>query len=152
VSNVAKYKTIPIREPEVIASEARKKWHGNSEKVATTSIKELNIDGVNIISRYCQAHEFELMRDMMLTLPPQQRAAVAAIFCDSKCTFCFSVTLRHWNRELATKIGKQLEQVALQQSGGHNGITVAAVDREDRFFGDLNKRINIDPDWNDAES
>jgi len=132
---------IPVREPELIAAEARKKYHGNDEKVATTSIKTLKVDGVEIISRYCQAHEFELMRAMILALSPRQRALVKSIFCDSKCTYAFSATLHPWDEKLATEIGEQLERIALKQKSGHNGIMVTARDS------DMNRSIDIEPNW-----
>jgi hypothetical protein len=142
-----KNRAIPVHEPEVVAAEARKKWHGNAEKVATTSIKMLKIDGVEITSRYCRALEFELMRDMVLALSPRWRAIMKSIFCDSKATDCFSVTMRRWDPRLATEIGKQLESAALELNDGHNGITIAAATATKPIFGDAGRRIDIHPNW-----
>ena len=140
-----KNRAIPIHEPEVVAVEARKKWHGNAEKVATTSIKVLKIDGVEITSRYCRAHEFELMRDMVLALAPRWRAVMKSIFCDSKATDCFSVTMHRWDPSLAAEIGKQLENAALELNDGHNGITIAAPTKT--VFSAAGQFIDIHPSW-----
>ena len=140
-----KNRAIPVHEPEVVAAEARKKWHGDAEKVATTSIKMLKIDGVKITSRYCRAHEFELMRDMILTLSPRWRTIMKSIFCDSQATDCFSVTMRRWDPRLAAEIGKKLESAALELNDGHNGITVAAATKT--IFSDAGRFIDIHPNW-----
>jgi hypothetical protein len=137
---------IPQHEPEIIAATARKRWRGDDEKVATTSIDLLIVHGVEITSRYKKAHEFELMRSMILALPLQQ-GAVQSIFCDSKAGRCFSVVLRrhHWNAGLARAIGDHLERAAMAYGGGHNGITVSAD------IGDQHRSVDFCPNWDDRE-
>src|SRR6516225_7864501 len=48
-------KTIPQLEPEVVRAEADKLRHGDDQKCATTSIKELRVRDVRITSRYQKA-------------------------------------------------------------------------------------------------
>ena len=142
-------KTIPRFEPEVIEATARKLYFGNTDKVATTSISVLVIDGVKITSRYNDADEFELMREMILSLPPMTRAQIKTIFCDSQATACFSVQLRCWiNAKSATHIGQKLEAAVIARNGGHNGITVAAYNGT--IFGDTDRNIEIGPEWQDC--
>src|SRR6185437_2692542 len=145
------HKIIPQHEPEIVAAAARNHRHGDDEKVPTTSITVLIVDGVEITSRYRKAHELELMRDMILALPLAQRA-VQSIFCDSKAGSCFSVVLRrhHWNARLARAIGDHFEKAALAYNGGHNGITVSAYDG-DSIFGSQRLRIEFNPNWGDCE-
>jgi hypothetical protein len=137
---------IPQHEPEIVAAIAAKHYRGDDEKVATTSIKLLTVVGVKIESRYQKAREFELMRDMVLSLPlPLPQGAVQSIFCDSKAGSCFSVALRRdlWNTRLARTIGFHFEQAAFAYNGGHNGITVSAD------IGD--RSIEFSPNWGECE-
>jgi hypothetical protein len=135
---------IPQHEPEIIAAAARKRWRGDDEKVATTAIKVLIVHGVKIESRYRKVREFELMRDMVLSLPLPQ-GAVQSIFCDSKAGSCFSVVLRRdlWNTRLARTIGFHFEQAAFAYNCGHNGITVSA-DGSDQH-------LEFNPNWGECE-
>jgi hypothetical protein len=143
---------IPQHEPEIIAAAARKRPCGDDEKVATTSIYLLIVRGVEVTSRYKKAHEFALMRSMILALPLEHCGAVRSIFCDSKAGSCFSVVLRPdpWNEGLARAIGDLLQEVAMTYGGGHNGITVSAYDG-DSLFGSQHLRVEFDPDWGDCE-
>jgi hypothetical protein len=144
---------IPQHEPEVIAAGARK-YFGDDEKVATTSMDLLIVRGVKITSRYKKAHEFELMRAMILALRLEQCRAVQSIFCDSKAGSCFSVVLRPrpWNEGAARAIGRRLEEVAMTYGGGHNGITVSADDGDaSNIFGSLHQLVHFDPDWGECE-
>jgi hypothetical protein len=84
-------KIIPRFEPEVIEAGAQKHYFGDSEKVATTSIRTLVVFGVDIVSRYNKAEEYELMQAMICALRPAMREQIKSIFCDSKSS-CFSVT------------------------------------------------------------
>jgi hypothetical protein len=117
---------IPRHEPEIIAAAARKRWRGDDEKVPTTSLEALTVHGVKIESRYRKAREFELMRDMVLALTTLERESVQSIFCDSKASYVFDVSVRPGACDalLAGIIGRRLEAVALARNGGHNGIRV----------------------------
>ena len=57
------------------------------------------------------------------------RGFVQSIFCDSKATSVFSITLKYWREKLARQVGQHLAKVASAHKGGHNGITVAAATR-----------------------
>jgi hypothetical protein len=62
--------------------------------------------------------ELDVMSRMILALPPQLRAAVAEVFCDSKATHSY---LRHWS--LAWAIAKRLDAAATKVCCCHNGLT-----------------------------
>ena len=105
---------VPMREPDVIAAEARARG-GDTEKIPTTSITGLHIDGIDIRSRYGKAHEYEVLRDAVLRLAPETRALISDIFCDSQATWVLTVTLRAWNstrheRWLSAERGPALSQ------------------------------------------
>lgn len=114
---------IPVREPDVIAAEARARG-GDTEKVPTTTITGLHIDGIDIRSRYGKAHEYEVLRDAVLRLAPETRALISDIFCDSQATWVLTVTLRAWNKSHAMNVGYLLSEALLYLNGGHNTITV----------------------------
>jgi hypothetical protein len=132
---------IPQHEPEIIEAIAVNRWHGSDEKVPTTSLKSLIVCGVEIESRYRKAHEFELLRSMVLALTMLERDAVQLISCDSKASHVFDVVMRPgaWNTTNATIIGRRLEAVATAHNGGHNGIRIY-TERDDRC-------IEINPYW-----
>ena len=133
----------------MIRAEAAKKWHGCDDKVATTSTQDFLFEGVKICSRYRKADEYELMVEMIAALPAKLRGFVQSIFCDSKATYTFSVTMRSWNQTWAQEIGQRLATVALAHNGGHNGIDVAAARDSGDIFGDRDRQIWLDPDWGD---
>ncbi|HZC56024.1 MAG TPA: hypothetical protein VE396_08255 [Xanthobacteraceae bacterium] len=142
---------IPRHEPEVIKAGARLHF-GDDEKVATTSFESIAVNGVKLNSRYGKAHELELMRAFVLDLPESLCRLTATIFCDSKATNSFSITLRHWTVERAKLIGRAIAESALARNGGHNGITLCPQDRRDpdNFFGDFALgRVDIDLAWNE---
>jgi hypothetical protein len=136
---------IPHREPEVIQLEADRRWHGDPDKVPTTSLRSpLSVDGIAIISRYNNALEFETMVVMVWSLSPLCRALLKSIFCDSKCgSYC--VELRHWNEDVARIIGERLNAVLHDISsgpdGGHGGLWMSSP--ADGFGGD--KQIECGP-------
>jgi hypothetical protein len=136
---------IPRHEPEVVEATARKLYRGDNEKVSTTSIRSLKVTGVSITSRYDKADELEEMRAMILALPASLRKTVVSIFCDSKASCNYNVTVKNWDEDKARDIGRRIERVAFEYSKGHNGITVAADD--DTILGHPTRRINLDPDW-----
>jgi hypothetical protein len=133
-------KIIPRFEPEVIEAAAQKHYRGDDEKVATTSIRTLVVFGVDIVSRYNKADEYDLMQAMICALRPALREQIESIFCDSKA-YCFSVTLRNWRDDIAHAIGCELEATAIARCGGHNGIFVTSE-------GECNS-VEIDADWRD---
>jgi hypothetical protein len=73
-------------------------------------------------SRYRKADELEVMRRMIFAPPPQFRAAVVEVFCDSKAAHSY---LRHWS--LASAIAKRLDAAATKVCGGHNGIDAREI-------------------------
>ena len=94
--------------------------------------------GVMVSSRYRKADELEVMRRMILALPPQLRAAVVEVFRDSDAAYSH---LRHWS--LASAIAKRLDAGATKVCGGPNGIDA-------RDWSAPGPRIAIDPGWQKA--
>lgn len=129
---------IPRHEPEIIAAEAKKRWHGDDEKVATTSIKELEVHGAALSSRYDKAHELEIMKLMMEQLSTDLRPRIKSIFCDSKAPASYSVTLGKCSEREAKEIARQLEHVCYEVDGGHNGLVL---------LGQAGGSLFIDPNW-----
>jgi hypothetical protein len=143
------FEIIPRHAPEVIEALARKHHCGDDEKVPTTTIRELMVAGVTITSRYQKAHEMELMRALILGLPPRLAEAVKSIWCDSKAGCCYSVVLRERFSSpavfssAAEIIGACLETtLKSMRPFGHNGIDISDAKHFDRS-------IYLNPNWGD---
>jgi len=117
---------IPKREPELVEAEARRRWQGDPEKVATTTLNSLVVRGVKLSSRYGKAHEYVVMQKAVLELSSGLASAVVSIFCDSKTTCVYEVVVRYWddNGDIARQLGKELDSILLRLDGGHNGIWI----------------------------
>jgi hypothetical protein len=137
--------TVPRFEPEIVAARARRFWRGDDEKVATTAVPYIQICGALIESRYQKADELERMAAIFNLLPHRDHVEIARIWCDSKATHSYSVTLWKWEKNLAIAIGILLSDAAIRIAGGHNGIVVAAENGS--TFGDCDRSIDIDPWW-----
>lgn len=140
--------TIPRFEPEVVEAEARRRWRGDDEKVATTAVKELAVRGVRITSRYQKAYELELMGRIIDAMPPCVSAQIESVWCDSKACHCYSITLKpsagHARVEETAAVAAALfSNLALELHGGHNGIVVLGPGGEYPALADA------DPDWRD---
>jgi hypothetical protein len=139
---------IPQHEPEIIEAVATRQHYGDDEKVATTSLDHLIVRGVNITSRYQKADELELMRALILALPPPFCSMVKSIWCDSKACCCYSVVLREWlpSRSFSNAaeiIGACLETTLKStRPFGHNGIDISDAKHFDRS-------IYLNPNWGD---
>jgi hypothetical protein len=134
---------IPHREPEIIQLEADRRWHGDTEKVPTTTLRSpLLVDGIAIISRYNNAHEFETMVKMIEALSPTCWRLLKSIFCDSKCG-SFTVELRRWNEDAAWLIGERLDAVLHRVNGGHSGLFMSSP--SDGYGGD--EQIEFSAGW-----
>ena len=129
---------IPRCEPEVVEARARD-YGGDTEKVATTSVREWVECGVVITSRYDKADEYEVMQEMIVSLDRGLASTIKSVFCDSKASDCFIVVLRNWDAGHARAVGSALEVIALRRRGGHNGITVEAASG--------GRYVDISPTW-----
>lgn len=129
---------VPRFEPEVVAAEAKKKWHGDLEKVPTTSLKALDVHGVHLSSRYDKAREYEIMAAMVEGVSPELRRLIDNIFCDSKANDCYTVCLNPCTKANARRIAQQMEAACMLHGGGHNGIT---------FEGAQGGYLDLDPRW-----
>lgn len=116
--------TIPRHEPEAIAA-ATKKRRGDPEKVRTTAISGLDVDGVALSSRYDKAYELEDMVAMVEAVPPSLRALIGSLFCDSQAQACYSVELKACSQSQARLIASHLARAANSRHGGsHNSINL----------------------------
>src|SRR5690242_14820100 len=95
------------------------------DKWRTSYFDLVIVDGIEIQSRYKQAHEFDLMAAWMQLLPSHLRAQIAHVLCDSKATYSFTLTLRHgvagW---LAADEVVLINDAMIALNGGHNGIHI----------------------------
>jgi hypothetical protein len=138
---------IPRHAPEVVAAGARRRF-GDDHKIPTTSLKSVEIHGVKIVSRLRKADELEWMRAFVGVWHPRM-PELRSIYCDSKVTRYFAVTLHSWSTGAAEFVGRTLAAM-LVWHGGHNGVTVCAADPTDpdNFFGDPNRgRFDVDAEW-----
>lgn len=115
---------IPRREPEVVKAEASRRYFGDDEKVPTTSLTELVVEGVYLGSRYGKAHELELMASVVRALPVEYVGLIHSIWCDSKACACYSVCLNGCTPEQSTMLEEQLDYWFCHFSSGHNGISI----------------------------
>ena len=131
---------IPKFEPEIVAAIATQKYDGDSEKVATTSIRALDVHGVCLSSRYNKAHEYEVMSTMVQGVLPELTELIESIWCDSKANACYSVFLLSCTKEQARDIGEQIEAACIAHGGGHNGISIQ---------GPNSVGFDLDPWWDE---
>lgn len=129
---------VPTFEPEVIAAAAKRRW-GDTEKVATTSIKILPWRGVELSSRYDKHYELDTMADMIDAVPLELHSAIRSVFCDSQATCSYIVELNKCDPQDAWRIGELMERAA----GGHNGISIHGHTKETSY--------EIDPNWGDVD-
>lgn len=113
-------------------------FSGDPEKMRTSPFDSVTVDGIEITSRYTKADEFDLMARVVSMLRSDDRRKIASMWCDSKATHTYSVTMRrgHDFPEFTALIGRALSALFVQVAGGHNGIVVGA-------------HTVIDPDWNE---
>lgn len=130
---------VPRRELAAIEADAIK-WRGNYEKVATTPIREMEVKGVSITSRYNKADEFDTMAGMVRGVDEHLRPLIKSIFCDSKACSTYSIELERCSHREARAIADQLDQDCCKHDGGHNGIHVEGAN---------GGRLNVNPRWTD---
>jgi len=123
---------IPRREPEVVKAEARR-YFGDDEKVPTTSLTELVVEGVNLSSRYGKARELELMARVVKALPVEYVGLIRSIWCDSKACACYAVSLNGCTSEQSVMLAEQLDHWFCEFSSGHNGISIDGPAGTSRF-------------------
>ncbi|GAA0777551.1 hypothetical protein GCM10009434_28570 [Brevundimonas olei] len=133
---------IPTREPEVVKAEADRYHFGDDEKVPTTTVGDVTVDGVSISSRYDKAHELQVMVAVVSGLSQSDRSLVDSVFCDSKAQACYSVELNPCSRSQAETLAKNFEALILCHSSGHNGMY---------FNGAAGSSLVLDPNWTSDE-
>jgi hypothetical protein len=128
---------IPKYEPEFIAAEAKRLWHGDDEKVPTTSLQEVVFRGVRLDSRYQKAHEFEAMIAAASRFNAEEIAVINSIWCNSKAYSCYEVMLKRGvSEEWADIIRASFATHLIQTSGGYNGFDVVDIDGNELAFED----------------
>jgi hypothetical protein len=119
---------VPRYEPEVVEAAARK-FGGDHDKVATTSVDVLMVGGVEVSSRYNKAEELTKLAAIVLTgLSPRQRKFVKSVWYDSAYSDSYTITILHKNSTLAEQIGSAFEAGAIWLRGRHNSVSVEAPD------------------------
>jgi hypothetical protein len=120
--------SIPRRTAEEVAAEARQIWAGDTTKVATTPLSTLNIGGIILRSRYQKADEFEVLRDIVLSLSVEARSHISEMVVDSKATWALTITLKSWYRPVAERLAYSVSETLWRLIGGHGGITVTCLE------------------------
>lgn len=133
-------KMIPVLEPEVVQATANRLYKGDTEKVPTTTVNDILVNGVSLHSRYMKAAELKTMQTVVLDLPQEMIGRIASITCDSKASDTYEVKLRVWNKHAAKEIGGAMENILLRVRNGHNGIALTGIHGE---------QLDINADWND---
>jgi hypothetical protein len=101
-----------------------------------TPDRRLVVHGVALSSRYDLPHEYDEMAAIIDALPPELRCLIESVFCDSKASASFDVSLRQTVPPgLAQRVGAAFEQACFVVMGGHNGISVSP------------SHVLIDADW-----
>lgn len=116
--------TVPTFEPEVVEVAARR-WRGDTDKVATTSLQVLTHCGVEMRSRYQKADELELMAQAVDCLSDHVAWWVLAMDCDSKHR-SFGVKAR-CGRPGLVMIGRELSSALLALCSGHGDIALEGL-------------------------
>lgn len=130
---------VPRRTDAEVQAEAKLHWHGDDEKVPTTSIKSLTYKGIMLSSRYSKAGEYEEMMRIIDSLKPITPRIISQIWCDSKAQACYSITLNDdVTREEAEFLYSDLSEGLERSHIGHNGITIE---------GPNSQGLDLDPDW-----
>jgi hypothetical protein len=96
---------------------------------------EMTFNGVVLQSRYSVAHEFETMKSVVDAMDDYVRLAVRSIWCDSKASAVYSVTI--WEGASGNGLYDDIRSAFRTGAEGFNGIWV--------FHGD--KEVVFDPEW-----
>jgi hypothetical protein len=80
-----------------------------------------------------------------MELPGSMLNDIETIWCDSKATACYTVTVKPGPRQWAIRtIATAYGMVCLDTAGGHNGIVVYAADNPWAV-------VAIDPEWRNPD-
>jgi hypothetical protein len=112
---------IPLRGEEDVARDAMMLVR---DKVATTTIRELDVDGVTVVSRYRRARELRVLATAVADLREETRRQVDRVFYDSKSdTVTIDVCIGA-PRERAEAVAVTFSGALAGANGGHGSITV----------------------------
>jgi hypothetical protein len=111
----------------------------DDEKLSDRPCHWMMVRGVRIDSRYGKQREFTLMEEMVEAVPPELVDEIKQVWCNSKQTFQFTVTLKRPNETLANFLRRAFEEFLLEHNGGHNGVWLEADDGSDLCV--------VDPQW-----
>lgn len=96
----------------------------------------LTYKGVVIDSRWDVLSEYNRMRSIVDRLPDLIRVRIEAIWCDSKCTCNYIVTIK--SSKFIADLPGEFEGAVVAVHGGHNGIMIQSDERSDPVFLDCN--------------
>jgi hypothetical protein len=85
------------------------------------------IGGIRVSSRNDYWFEISKMATVLERLRKLERTHIKSIWCDSKATGVYSVTLKDgsffaWNADVAMVLAEQIGELFCKLYGGHNGI------------------------------
>lgn len=92
----------------------------------TSEYADILVSGVRLLSRYCQNDEFVRMAILVIHFPAYWLPVVDSIYCDSKATHTYVVTLRerHQNIQCAAALLEYMDKLLFKHVGGYNGISI----------------------------
>ena len=128
---------IPKFEPEVVQAGV-KKLAGRVERVPTTAIRKLFIDGIEVRSPYGNAAAMELICSMVERIDQQLQDTIAAISCVGRNHDMFVVNVMHCSINAMYEIADIFETICIERNGRHGGIVFFWPDnwnqREHNYF------------------
>jgi hypothetical protein len=114
---------IPVIDLSIVERSAAQNYHGDTEKVATTTVRPFVYKGIDLSSRYDKADEYETLLDLVDSLDSIDLRVVKTIFSDSKSnTYC--VSFGPCNVRMARHISAKMEKFFNDRHIWHNGVYV----------------------------
>jgi hypothetical protein len=135
---MTKRRNVPKHEPEVLQAAARRA--AGKAAASTTSLRSLNILGIEVSSLDRKAEELQLIADILAAMPPTARAVITKAWCDSRTEAFYTLTLWRCDENAAHSAAECFEKACKRLGGGHNGIHV------ERAGG---RSFSLDPCWTD---
>jgi hypothetical protein len=120
----------------------------NPEKWPDTPARFVVHRGVTLDSRYRHRDEFGVMAAIVDYVDDSFNCTasllIEKIFCDSKATNCYTVTLSHDGATVRDEVAQLCQEAVIAVRGGHNGIWI-----ETAF--DVDFLVVLDPWWDEPD-
>ena len=100
----------------------------------------LKVYNVALESRYKKFHEYYDMRRIVEEMPASLRSLIINIYCDSKATASYTVTVKDISFELLFALAETINDVCAKHLDGHNGFVF--VDKKFKMLG-----VHLDACW-----